>query len=105
MTKLLYGLKYIYLKKGKHIALRKYRQDNFNNMDQLLFFVMSNKYYIYKSRNNCLKPISKSVVQVISTSLYKYMQLVVWLLFGHQDIVPVNITTFNTFSEHITAVI
>ena len=58
-----------------------------------------------KTSDNCCRPISKNVVQFISTSLYRYMQLVVWLLFGHQDIVPVNITTFNTLSKHIPAVI
>ena len=70
-------------------------------MDQQIFEQIT----FEKVGNNCCRPISTSVVQAISTSRYKYMHLVVWSIFGHQDNVPVNITTFNTLSKHITAVI
>ena len=47
MTMLLWHVwsKIYILRKGKHIAFRKYHQDNLNNMNQLLFFiVMIHKY-------------------------------------------------------------
>ena len=94
-------------KKGKHIAFRKYHQDNFNNMDQLLFFCDESQIFEQNYKMVIITFIgqyTRRFYKLSTTSLYKYMQLVVWIVFGHQDIVPVNISTFNTLSKHLTAI-
>ena len=72
----MYDLKYIFLKRANS-SFRKNIKFISYNMDQYCFFGDESNIFFQITLINC--SISKNFVQVLPTSLYKHMYLVVWL--------------------------